>query len=90
MKKFDINSTVKVRLTEFGKKLDKQLWEEFWSSNGLLEAFPYSPPETDSEGYCEFQMWYLMQEFGAYCGIGGIGQEQPFETVILIDEEDLE
>jgi hypothetical protein len=85
-KKININDTVKVRLTEFGKELHKKLWDDFWSANGVLDKFPYTPPKTDPDGYCEFQMWNLMQDFGAYCGLGN---ELPFETVILIDERNL-
>ena len=80
------NSTIKVRLTKLGKELDKKLWEDFWSANNLLDKFPYTPPNEDENGYVEFQLWNLMQDFGAYCGLG---QELPFETVILIDEKDL-
>ena len=50
----------------------------------MLDKFPYTPPKEDENGYVEFQMWNLMQDFGAYCGLGN---ELPFETVILIDEE---
>jgi hypothetical protein len=86
MKKFNINCIVKVRLTKFGKELHKKQWEDFWNSMGRLDDFPYTPPEEDENGYCEFQMWDLMDKFGAYCGFG---REIPFDTVILIDEKDL-
>jgi len=86
MKSFNINSTVKVKLTEYGKRLHKDSYEYFWSNQGKLEKFPYTPPKEDENGYCEFQLWSLMEEFGEYCGMC---REIPFETVILIDEKDL-
>jgi len=86
MKSFNINETVKVRLTEFGKGLHKKQWEDFWNSHGKLDKFPYEPPKEDENGYCEFQMWDLMEKFGNHCGLC---KELAFETVILIDEEDL-
>lgn len=86
MKSFNINSTVKVRLTEFGKKLHKEKWEDFWSSVGKLKEFPYNPPEEDENGFVEYQLWQLMEDFGSYCKLG---KKLSFETVILIDEKDL-
>ena len=86
MKQFNINSTVKVRLTEYGKELHKKQWEDFWSSCGRLKDFPYVPPETNPDGYCEFQLWDLMEKFGSHFGAG---KELAFETMILIDEKDL-
>jgi hypothetical protein len=86
MKQFNINSTVKVRLTEYGKELHKNQWKEFWSSVGKLDKHPYKPLETDADGYCEFMMWNLMNKFGSYMILGC---EVPFETTILIDEKDL-
>ena len=86
MKSFNINYPVKVKLTKFGKELHKQLWDDFWSANGELDKFPYTPPKEDENGYVKFQLWNLMQDFGAYCGLG---RELPFDAVILIDEDDL-
>jgi hypothetical protein len=86
MKSFNINYNVKVRLTSFGKELHKKQWEDFWNSVGRLHQFPYTPPEEDENGYYEFQLWSLMREFGEYCSLG---KEMPFDTVILIEEEDL-
>ena len=85
-KKFNINHSIKVRLTKFGKELHKKEWEDFWISVGRLHQFPYTPPKEDENGYVEFQLWGLVKHFGPYCGLG---QEPPFETVILIDEGDL-
>jgi hypothetical protein len=86
MKYFNTNHTVKVRLTKYGKELHKKQWEDFWNSVGRLDEFPYTPPEEDENGYCEFQMWDLMEKFGSHCGLC---KELAFETVILIDEKDL-
>jgi hypothetical protein len=86
MKSFNINETVKVRLTEYGKKLHKQQWEDFWSSIGRLKENLYEPPEEDENGYVKFQMWDLMEKFGNHCGLC---KELAFETVILIDEKHL-
>jgi hypothetical protein len=84
MKSFNINSTVKVRLTKYGEELYKKDWEGLLSSVGRLN--PYKPPTTDADGYVEFQMWDLMEKLGGYCSWGG---DLPFDTEILIDDKDL-
>ena len=86
MKSFNINSTVKVRLTKYGEELHKKDWEDFWSSMGRLSEYPYTPYTPDADGYVEFQMWDLMEKFGKHCGWGG---DVPFDTVILIEDNDL-
>jgi hypothetical protein len=86
MKSFNINSTVKVRLTKVGEELHKKDWEDFWSSIHRLDEHPYTPYTPDVDGYVEFQMWDLMEKFGKHCANGG---DLPFDTEILIDDKDL-
>ena len=86
MKSFNINSTVKVRLTKYGKELLRKDWESLWTSINRLDEHPYKPPTPDADGYVEFQMWDLMERLGEYCSWGG---DLPFDTEILIDDKDL-
>jgi hypothetical protein len=86
MKQFNINDTVKVKLTEFGKQMLEQDHNEFWGSRGMLEKFPYTSPEEDENGYVKFQLWSLMGKLGRFCYMGCVN---PFDTVILIDENNL-
>jgi len=92
LKIFNINSVVKVKLTDFGKKIHyekyKQDYIDRWTSHDIVGKFMfnYKPLVEDENGYCEFQMWSLIELFGSYCGMGG---EIPFETTILISEQDL-
>jgi hypothetical protein len=86
MKQFNINHTVKIRLTEFGKQMLERDHNDFWGSRGIMRDHPYEPPKEDENGYVKFQLWFLMYQLGKYCGLG---RETPFDTVILIDEEDL-
>ena len=86
MKSFNINSTVKVELTEFGKQMLEKYHIEFWGSRGMLDKFPYEPYKEDENGYVKFQLWDLMDKLGKYCSFGC---DLPFDTVILIDEKDL-
>ena len=86
MKQFNINDTVKVKLTEHGKKLLERDWNDFWGSRGILRDHPYTPHKEDENGYVEFQLWSLIYQLGKYCILGC---EPPFDIVILIDENNL-
>ena len=77
--KFNINDTVKVKLTEYGKYVLRKEWEHILSGN---PNFEYMPPQEDDEGYSTWQMWSLMETFGKYITMTG---NLPFETNILIE-----
>lgn len=70
MKSFNINSIVKVKLTELGKQVLEKEHNKFWSSRGILRDHPYKPPKEDKDGYVEFQLWSLMYQLGKYCILG--------------------
>lgn len=77
---FNINETVKIRLTDYGRQLHRADWEE-WNKQ-LPKAFhEYHPPKEDKNGWSQWQMWDLMKQFGNHCGLGC---RPPFETTILI------
>ncbi len=69
--KFNINNSVRVKLTEKGLK-------------ALRESHsPHSPPEEDADGWSTWQLWVLMEEIGPHIH-GGFGC--PIETEIEIVE----
>ena len=86
MKSFNINNTVKVKLTEFGKDMLELDHITEWTSLGMPDKFPYKAPKEDKDGYVKFQLWELMYKLGKYCALC---REMPFDTVILIGEKDL-
>jgi len=81
--KFNVNDSVRVRLTDYGKEI---LRKEF---DVMHESFPmafkeFALPKEDSEGWSSWQMWSLMETFGKYIRLGG---EVPFHTEIEIAEK---
>ena len=82
--KFNINETVKVKLTPFGKEMLLKDHNEFWSQYGKGYKSDFILPKEDEEGYSTWQLWILMKDLGKYCTLGG---GNPFETDILIDIE---
>lgn len=77
--KFNVNNYVRVRLTSYGKEILRRNARKF------SPAFrKFALPKEDSEGWSEWQMLYLMEEFGDYIRLGG---DLPFETEIDIVEK---
>jgi len=77
--KFNINEKVRVKLTEHGKALHREYHAKFLAHLGQ-KAPDYTPPKEDAEGWSEWQLWVLMQEFGPHMGLG-------FRTVIETEIE---
>ena len=81
--RFNINSYVKVKLTDYGRKAHRQ-WHDNLYPHVTKEKRDewYHAPEEDADGWSRWQMWDLMQRVGWACGMGsGI----PFETEIEIE-----
>ncbi|WP_182004621.1 hypothetical protein [Priestia aryabhattai] len=57
MKVFNINSHIKVKLTEYGKTI-------------LYRTYRRNHDIADEEGYHKFQMWIFIEIFGEYIRIG--------------------
>jgi len=70
--KVNINNYVKVKLTNYGLNILKSKHKEF------------EQLKTDKEGYTEFQLWELMNIFGAYMYLSSVNL--PFEHDIEIKE----
>lgn len=87
---FNINESVKVKLTDHGRKILADQNNEF----AVLypKAFPVKTPDDfkadeDENGYTTFQLWSLMERFGKH-----IGACKPncFDTNIIIKQQVLE
>lgn len=76
----NINEHVRVKLTELGRLMLERQHAEFWTSTRRARP-AYKPPEEDAEGWSDWQLWCLMQNFGQHCGLG---LPLPFETTIQV------
>jgi len=79
--KFNINQTVRVKLTEHGRRIHRQ-FRELNARLPLKGTFKYTPPKEDEEGWSRWQLWELMERFGEHCGMC---KTLPFETEIELD-----
>ena len=76
---FNMNDSVKVRLTEYGRNVIKAEHEREFAGN--LDRFPYTGTPTDEEGYTQFQLWVLAKTFGH---VMNNGAKLAFDTEIKI------
>ena len=86
MIKFNINDIIKIRLTDKGRRILRQRYDELTRySPNLFKKFPYEEPEVDENGWSTWQMWEVMQIFGPHMGNGF---DLCFDTVIQIIEKE--
>ncbi len=85
MKKFNVNETVLVKLTELGLNHWRNEFNKISIPDYTFEQHYNS--YTNKEGYTSFQLHVLMELFGE---VIGNGLPLMFETNILIDENKLE
>jgi len=73
---FDINYKVRVKLNPWGRGI----YMDHYAKYGV----ECEPPERDSDGWSEFQLWNLMEVYGPHMTIG---MKVPFETEIALYPE---
>ena len=86
MKTLNINSIVRIKLTSCGIAKLRAKHEELCSLNPYLGNF--IPPKTDKDGYCEMQLWKIMNTFGE--DLSAANMNLPFELKIQIDDAQFE
>lgn len=75
----NINDNVLVKLNDKGFKILEDQHEALREL--FLNVGEFVPPKTDSDGYCKFQLWELMQTFGPHIRLS---EQPPFDTEIKI------
>ncbi len=77
---FNINDTVRVKLTDHGRATHAMRHVIFNLTNKL--DLEYVKPVEDAEGWSEWQLWVLMRAFGQDLFMGNL--QPPFETGIQL------
>jgi hypothetical protein len=69
--RFNLNQSVRVRLTEHGLALHRADWEGYVASlpERARASQVYRPPLIDADGFWTTQCWSLMQLFGPHIGM---------------------
>lgn len=81
---FNINEYIKVRLTDYGRKMHRKNYDEFWGKIAVPRIIDYIPPIEDEDGWSTWQMWTFMEQFGRYMRLG---EKNVIETNIIIVED---
>jgi len=81
---FNLNNTVLVRLTEYGRFIDKSEWQQFVAEHPNVKT-PYTPPKEDAQGRSRWQLWRLMRTFGPYISLGA---DLCFETDMILENDE--
>lgn len=78
---FNINDYVRVKLTDHGRDVHYRNHMRMLEGHTLKvqRSMPYRAPKEDDNGWSEWQLWRLMQEFG--------GNETGMGRAILFDAE---
>jgi hypothetical protein len=71
---FNVNETVRVRLTDRGR----DILRAYWAESTLPGREPYSPRISD-DGWYDTQLWNVMHVFGPHVRLGF---DVPFDTTI--------
>lgn len=84
MTTYNLNSKVRVKLTNAGRNALKRDHDIFWASVG--RTMPYTPTKEDAEGWSEWQLWNIMEKLGSYFHLGYVNvmdttiQLEPFDA----------
>lgn len=81
MKTLNINSIVRIKLTPYGLEVLKSRHKKLRSSYPSIGKLP----ELDKDGYCEMQLWKIMNIFGEVMQDDGTDMNVPFDFNIQID-----
>ena len=74
MKKLNLNSRIRVKLTDYGKDIYYHRFNELNECIEQAEGKPFKPdyPVVDKDGYSEFQLWEFIELYGPH--IHGSGE----------------
>lgn len=79
---FNMNESVRVRLTDLGREALRRQHFDLYASIGKTRPPEYRPPREDANGWSTWQLWSLMHDLGHLCYMGG---GLPFETNIQFE-----
>lgn len=84
MKKLNLNSVIKVKLTDVGKDIYFHRFDALneWikSRGGQLIESDY--PDVDEDGYTKFQLWHFINIYGSHINMGAKNVIEPLNIYI--------
>ena len=88
MKKLNLNSIIRVKLTDYGKDIYYHQFDDLneWIGNRGGTPLKRHYPEIDDSGYSKFQLWQFMQLYGSYMELAAPNVVEPLNIYINDDE----
>ena len=87
MIRINLNESVKVKLTDYGKDVYYHQYDELNRRVGREICKP-SFPKVDEEGYTSFQLWSFIELYGYYIGMCKKSVIKPLEIVYEGEEHE--
>ena len=84
--RININEPIKVKLTDYGKVIYFQKYNEVNKYLPKFKQRTISFPKVDEDGYSSFQLWDFMEIYGSYFGMGRQEVIKPIEIVYEVEE----
>ena len=84
--KINLNSQIKVKLTDYGKDIFYHQFDEINAHWGEEKIKPHYPFE-DEEGYSYFQLWCFINLYGGHMSMGEKNVIKPLEIIYETKEE---
>ena len=81
-KKINLNDRIRVRLTLLGVKIFYSQFDELNMSLGREVLEPHMPV-INKDGYTEMQLWYFIQLYGPYIGVGIENVIEPLDIIFI-------
>lgn len=78
--KINLNSIIKVRLTDLGRDIYYHRVDDLNEYFGCEKLKP-TYPEVDSEGYTKFTLWGFMELYGSHIGMAKPNVIEPIEII---------
>lgn len=78
----NINWKVRAKTTPEGHKIHRENYDKLSKLYPAGMPYKYSPIKEDENGYSEWQLWKLINDFGEYLYMGS--SRVPFETTLEI------
>jgi hypothetical protein len=82
MRGMNLNDTVYVKLTDYGRELMLKNYDALWAGRAV-PPYKFNLPQEDADGFSRWQLWALMQEFGPHICLG---MRHPFDLIIRLQE----
>ena len=81
---FNLNEHVKVKLTNVGRQIHRKNFDILYAGAPDSLKGVYRPPKEDENGWSEWQLYELMNEFGKDLHIGMASNNPIMPTIKLI------